>query len=215
MVSTPASDSPMWRTLPSAHQVGHSADGVLDRSVRVDPMLVVQVDVVSAEPLQGALDGGADVRRAAVDHAGPASGVRHQAELRRHHDLIAATLDRPPDQFLVEEGSVDLGGVEVGDAQIQRPVDGADRLGVAALTGVVVAGHRHSAQADPGDVQLAQRDVFHQLLQFSISLVSRRSWAWSRVGVVQYQTAHSTIRMLASSIRAPCTVILAKSLSIS
>ena len=39
--------------------------------------------------------------------------------------------------------------------------------------------------------------------------------AWSRVGVVQISDAHSTIRMLASSIRSPCTVILAKSLSIS
>ena len=95
---------------------------------------------------------------------GSASGVRHQAELRRHHDLVAAALDRPADQFLVEEGAVDLGGVEVGDAQIQCPVDGADRFGVAAFTGVVVAGHRHRTQADPGDVELAERDVFHQLL---------------------------------------------------
>ena len=155
MVSRPGLGQSEVADLALAHQVGHSPDGVLDRSVRVDPMLVVQVDVVSAEALQGALDGGADVRRGAVDHAGSASGVRHQAELRRHHDLIAATLDRPPDQFLVEEGAVDLGGVEVGDAQIQRPVDGADRLDLAAFTGVVVAGHRHGAQADPGDVQLA------------------------------------------------------------
>ena len=149
-------------------QLGHRADGVLDRGVRVDPMLVVEVDVVSAQALQGALDGGADVRRAAVDGAGSAFGVRHQAELRRHHHLVTAAPDGPPDQFLVEEGAVDLGGVEVGDTQIQRPVDGADRLGVAAFTGVVVAGHRHGAQADPGDVQLAKRDVFHQLLQFSV-----------------------------------------------
>jgi hypothetical protein len=81
--------------------------------------------------------------------------VGHQAELRRHHHLIAAALDGSADQFLVEEGAVDLRGVEMGDTQIQCPVDGADRLGVAAFTGVVVAGHRHGAQADPGDVQLA------------------------------------------------------------
>ena len=141
--------------LALGHQLGHSADGVLDRSVRVDPVLVVQVDVVGAEALQGALDRGADVGRAAVEDAGPASGVRHQPELRRHHDLIAAALDGPADQFLVEVRAVDLSSIDVSDAQIQRPVDGADRLGVAALTGVVVAGHRHGAQADPGDVQLA------------------------------------------------------------
>ena len=145
----------MWPNLALGHQLGQRADGVLDRGVRVDPVLVVQVDVVNAEALQRALDRGADVRRAAVDDAGPATGVRHQAELRRHHDLVTTTLDGPADQFLVEVRAVNLGGVDVGDAQLQRPVDGADRLGIAALPGVVVAGHRHGAQADPGDVQRA------------------------------------------------------------
>ena len=111
-------------------QLGQSADGLLDGGVRVDPVLVVQVDVVGAEPLQGALDRGADVRRAAVEDAGAATGVRDEAELRRHHHLVAAALDGPADQLLVVEGAVDLGGVEVGDAQVQRPVDGANRLGV-------------------------------------------------------------------------------------
>ncbi len=143
-------------------QVGQRADGLLDGGIRVDPVLVVQVDVVDAQPLQRALDRGADVRRAAVQDAGAATGVRDEAELRRHHHLVAAVLDGPADQFLVAVGAVDLGGVEVGDAQVQRPVDGADRLGVAALPDVVVAGHRHGAQPDPGDVQPTQRYVFHQ-----------------------------------------------------
>jgi hypothetical protein len=59
--------------LALAPQLGQSADGVLDRGIRVDPVLVVQVDVVDAESLQGALDRGTDVRRAAVDDAGPAA----------------------------------------------------------------------------------------------------------------------------------------------
>ena len=52
-------------------QLGEGADGVLDGRVRVDPVLVVQVDVVGAEPLQGPFDRGADVRRAAVEVPGP------------------------------------------------------------------------------------------------------------------------------------------------
>jgi hypothetical protein len=59
--------------LARAYQLGHRADGVLDRRVRVDPMLVVQVDVVSAQARQRALDGGADVGRGAVEDAGSAS----------------------------------------------------------------------------------------------------------------------------------------------
>ena len=92
--------------------------------------------MVNAEPLQRALDRGADVRRGAVDDAGPATGVRHQAELRRHDDLVAATLDGPADQLLVEVRAINLGGVDVGDAQLERSVDGADRLGIAALAGL-------------------------------------------------------------------------------
>ena len=114
-------------------QLGQGADGVLDRGVRVDPVLVVEVDAVGAEPLQGALDRGADVRRAAVEHAGAAAGVRDEAELRRQHDLVAAALEGAADELLVGVGAVDLGGVDVGDAQVERPLDGADRLGVAAV----------------------------------------------------------------------------------
>ena len=53
-------------------QLADRADGLLDRGVRVDPVLVVQVDVVGAEPLQRALDGRADVGRPAVEIPGPA-----------------------------------------------------------------------------------------------------------------------------------------------
>ena len=67
--------------------------------------------------------------------AGAAAGVRDEAELGGQHDLVAAALDGPADQLLVEVWAVDLGGVDVGDPQVQRPVDGADRLGVAAGAG--------------------------------------------------------------------------------
>jgi hypothetical protein len=55
-------------------------------------VLVVQLDVVRAEPLEGALGGGADVGRAAVGDAGAAAGVGDEAELGGHHDLAAAAL---------------------------------------------------------------------------------------------------------------------------
>ncbi len=56
------------------HQLGQRADGVLDRGVRVNPLLVVEVDAVCAQPLQGALDRGTDVGLAAVEHAGTTAG---------------------------------------------------------------------------------------------------------------------------------------------
>jgi hypothetical protein len=71
-------------------QVGQGADGLLDGRVRVDPVLVVQVDVVGAEPLERALDRGADVGRTAVGDAGPAVGVGDQAEAATSTDLTTA-----------------------------------------------------------------------------------------------------------------------------
>jgi len=43
------------------YELGHGADGLLDRDVGIDAMLVVQIHVVGPEPLQGALYRGADV----------------------------------------------------------------------------------------------------------------------------------------------------------
>ena len=60
-----------------------------------------------------------------------------------------------PTSFLVGVGTVDLGGVEVCDAEVERAVDGANRLGVAAGSDVVVARHRHGAESDAGDVESA------------------------------------------------------------
>jgi len=135
-------------------QLGQGADGVLDRGVGVDAVLVVQVDVVGAEPTQRTLDRGADVRGAAVEDTGAASGVGDHAKLGRHHDLVATASDGPAEEFLVGVRPVDLGGVEEGDAQLQCPVDGADGLGVVAAGAGVGGGHPHGAKADAGDVEL-------------------------------------------------------------
>jgi hypothetical protein len=156
-------------------QLGQGADGVLDGCVRVDSVLVVQVDVVCVEPLEGALDGGADVRRAAVEHPGAAAEVRDEAELRRQHDLVAAGRDGPADEVLVRVGAVDLGGVDMADAQVERPVDGADRFGVAAVRVEVIAGHGHRAESDAGDVESAERDVLHGDLAFLLVMGLREA----------------------------------------
>lgn len=111
-------------------QFGQRADGLLDGRVRVDAVLVVEVDVVGAEPQERAFDRGLHVAGAAVDDAGAVAGVGDETELRRHDDVVAAALDGLADDFLAVEGAVDLGGVDVGDPDVQGPVDGADRLGV-------------------------------------------------------------------------------------
>jgi hypothetical protein len=149
--------------LALGHQLGQRAHGVLDRRVGIDPVLVVQVNVVGAEPLERALHGRADVGRAAVEMPRALARVRDHAELGGQHDLVALAPQRLPDQFLVPERTVDLGRVDERDAQLDRPMDGADRLGVIQVVRAVGPGHGHCAKADPGDVQVSQLDVLHRV----------------------------------------------------
>jgi len=57
--------------------------------------------------------------------------------------LIAAAVDGSTDQFLVGEGTVDLGGVNVDDAQVQRPMNGAE----SAPIGARIPGHTAAPSA--------------------------------------------------------------------
>ena len=84
------------------------------------------------------------------------------AELRREHDLVAAALDRLADERLVLAGlrAVDVGGVEEGDAELERPVDRRDRLGLVRLA--VPGRHPHAAEALLRDLEpVSKRARFH------------------------------------------------------
>src|SRR5712691_12329932 len=75
-------------------------------------------------------------------------------------NLVASTtsLRRPlmaRPTSLVGERAVDLCSVDVGDAQLECSLHGADRLGVAAVGVEVVAGHRHRAESDARNVKSA------------------------------------------------------------
>jgi hypothetical protein len=54
----------------------------------------------------------------------------HEAELCCDDDLVAPALHRLPDDLLAVERTVDLCGVDVGDAEVECAVHGADGFGV-------------------------------------------------------------------------------------
>lgn len=60
-------------------------------------------------PSVSAVDGGANVGRAAVEVPGSATRVGDQPELGRQHHLVAAALECAADEFLVDVRPVDLG----------------------------------------------------------------------------------------------------------
>jgi hypothetical protein len=84
-------------------QVLDSARHVLDRDVRVHPVLVEQVEAVGPEPLQRLLDG-APVRVGPAVEAAGLPGGELEAELRRDDDLVADRFERFADELLVGEG---------------------------------------------------------------------------------------------------------------
>src|SRR6478672_11252722 len=87
--------------LPVADEVGEGTDGVLDRCAWVDPVLVVEVDVVGAEALKRALDSDTDVGRAAVASPGAATVVGDETELCGQDHLVAAASQGAADEFFV------------------------------------------------------------------------------------------------------------------
>ena len=131
--------------MPCLDELRHRADGLLDRDRLVDAVLVVEVDVVDAEPLQRGVARLAHVLRLAVDAEEAAVLAALVAELRGEHDLVAAAGDRAAHELLVGERAVHVGGVEEDDPELERPVDGGD--GLVLVGGAVELGHPHAAEA--------------------------------------------------------------------
>ena len=160
--------------LAGGDQLGHRADGLLDRHRLVDPVLVVEVDVVEPEPLQAGVAGLADVRRTAVDAAEAlVARVPDVAELGGQHDLLAPVGDGPADQHLVGERPVHVGGVEQRDAEVERAVDGGD--GLALVGGAVELRHAHAAEAEGGHLEGVIAGAEDALRRWWSGLL--RSWA--------------------------------------
>jgi len=138
--------------LAGGYQFGEGADRVLDRGVGVDPVQVVQVDVVDAEPIKRTVDGPVDVLRPTV-HLTVALPAEGDAALGREDHLVPPVRDRAADDPLVLTEAIDVGGVDQRDAEFERAVDRGDRLGLVhravntARLPTVRAAHAHTAQA--------------------------------------------------------------------
>ncbi len=151
MVSAPTSERPMCADVAGLHQLGETADGLLDRYVWIEPAGPVDVDIVGAEALQRIGErrlGGCGAGIVAQPRpVGAALGAVFDADL----DLAAvAAMKRLGDQHLVVAHGVIVAGVEQGDAGVERGVDGGDAL--AAVGGAVEIGrHAHAAEAEGGN----------------------------------------------------------------
>src|SRR4051794_34842899 len=138
--------------LTGLDQLLDRAGDLLDGHLRVDPVLVEQVDGLGAQPAQRTLDRGADVLRPAGDAGLLTVLVKGEAELRRDDDAVADRLQRLADQLLVVERAVHLGRVEEGDATVDRRPEEGDHL-LAWRSGAEGLAHSHAAEAERGHLQ--------------------------------------------------------------
>ena len=140
-------------------------------------MLVVEIDGLDTQSLQRCVTRFADVLRLAVDAKEGSVRAAHVAELRRQHDGAPPIANRAADQALVGRRSVRVRGVQEGDPEVQRPVDGGDRS--AFVGGPVEIRHAHAPEAEgghsgAGSAELAQWYLHgHSELHVSRRLVDR------------------------------------------
>jgi hypothetical protein len=148
--------------LTFGNEFRHRADRVFDRRVRIDTVLVEKVDVVGREPPQRTFDRNANVLRSAIEGTCAARHVGDPAELRCEHDLVAAVLDRPPDELLVGERAVRLRGIQERGTEIERAMDRQDGLCFVGPGSGVGVGHPHRPQPDAANVEAAELRVLHR-----------------------------------------------------
>ena len=91
-------------------------------------MLVVKVDVLHPEPLQARLARPLHILRPPIHAQELAVGPANVPELGGEDQLVAATADGAPNQFLVLPDAVHIRGIEEIDPQGERAMDGGDRF---------------------------------------------------------------------------------------
>ena len=149
-------------------ELGDDAERLLERRLAILLVMLVEVDVIGAQPAKRRLERRPDIgRRSAARRSVP----HRLAELGREDDLISASLEEPPDQRLAAARvAVDVCGVEERDPGVEGGVDHRARAGLVDAPAEVVA-----AEADDRDLERAESPRPHQR---HVSPSTRSQFAW-------------------------------------
>src|SRR5579863_2842882 len=133
-------------------QLLHRSCNVFDGHIRINTMLVKQIDCVGVETLQRSFGDRPDSFRAAIEALRRYSVF--EAELGCDNDLVANGLQRFSDYLFVRERTICLGSVEEGYPTV---IGGADDLdGIPLVDGrAVTKAKAHAAKAKGRNFQPA------------------------------------------------------------
>src|SRR5215475_8127853 len=74
-------------------QTRHGADSLLDRNIGIDPVDVVEVDHVDAEPLEARIAGDRDIVGLSIDATALPAGAADIAELAGNQEFVTLAFD--------------------------------------------------------------------------------------------------------------------------
>ena len=148
---------------------GHGFGHFFDRSIRVNSVLIVQVDIIRPQSFEGAFQRVSDMARTAGERNGPIVGVvltvrKIKAELGSDDDILSVRLQGFSQQAFIAAGPVGFRRIEKGNSHRYGFSD--DRYGFASgEVGRVTLGQPHTSIAKGRDLQSpAQHSLSHGML---------------------------------------------------
>src|SRR5208283_5910840 len=114
---------------------------VFDGHVRVNAMLIEQINRLDLEPLERSLNHTLDARRFA-GYTALLAGVAIESELGGDDHLATERREGFADEFLVRERAIDFGGIEERDAEFDGFPNQRDHLLLVGSRAVTKA-HAH------------------------------------------------------------------------
>ena len=146
--------------LAGPHDVVQRLEGLLDRGVRIEPVDLIEIDVIGPEAPQRGVDG---VEQVLPGQAAVVRSVAHRKErLRGDHHLIARREvgQRASHDLFTDAAGIHVGGVEEVDAGVERTLDERAAGGLGQYPAAPrrrSEGHRAQAEArdpQPGPTEI-------------------------------------------------------------
>ena len=124
---------PKCLTLPSAISSLTASGHIFDRHVRIDAVLIEQIDVIGPQTFQAGVGHRFDMLGPAIGATAALPGLKIdvEAELCGNHHFVADGLERFADQLFVRERPVGFGRVEHRHAKV---IGGTSNLIISPLS---------------------------------------------------------------------------------